>query len=114
MEDKSKFKWPFNEDKYLEELKNYIYKCNTSGHYANEAKKKDIHTWHLISQGPDMRGLHYAIGTAQSYLDRFGSKGGYNRKDLLKALHFLVFSLYCYDNYGPEESSKTNEEVIEK
>ena len=108
----SEKEFPFNEDKYVKELLQYIMKCNSSGHYANETKK--THTFDLIVQGPHLRGLHYSTATAMSYLDRFGSKGGYNRKDLMKALHFLIFALYAYDNYGPEDSNKSDTEVIEK
>ena|SRR5579872_3196457 len=103
--------FPFSEDKYVKELLTYINKCNNSGHYAND--KKQTHTFELIAQGPDMRGLHYCIGTMMSYLDRFGSKGGYNRKDLIKALHFGIFALYAYDNYGPKEDNKTDHDIID-
>ena len=105
-------KYPFSEKKYLKEVEKHIIKCNTSGNYTDAKKGKNIHTWHLISQGPHMRGLHYSIGSAQSYLDRFGTKGGLNRLDIIKAIHFLIFALFCYDNYGPEKAIE--EEVIEK
>jgi len=101
-------KWPFDEKKYLNEILKYIDKCNNNGHYANE--NKDIHTFQLIVQGKDNRGLHYATMTVLKYLDRFGSKEGYNRKDLLKAIHFLIYSLYAYDNHSFKDEKMNNNE----
>lgn len=97
-------KYPFKENEYIEELIEYIDKCNNSGHYAND--KKELHTMELIMQGKDMRGLLHCTMTALTYLDRFGYKGGYNRKDLLKAAHYIIFALYAYDNYGPNEKEE--------
>ena len=37
--------------------------------------------------------------TAIKYLMRYGKKGGYNRKDLLKAVHYIVL-LAHFTNYG--------------
>ena len=32
--------------------------------------------------------------TAMKYLWRYGQKNGNNKKDLLKALHYIIFALY--------------------
>lgn len=105
----SSVRYPFDETKYLNEIKAWVDKCNSSGHYSSETK--EIHTMELIMQGKDMRALLHSTMTALTYLDRFGSKGGYNRKDLLKAAHYILFALYAYDHYGPE--NKSNEDKVD-
>ena len=39
-----------------------------------------------------------SIDNAIKYQMRYGKKGGYNRKDILKPIHYLVLALAAHDN----------------
>lgn len=78
------------EEKYLEEINAYI-KGTYSQHYAtNEIQVIDI--W--LARGTLQT---TAIDTSMKYLLRYGKKEGFNRKDLLKALHYIILTLYAQD-----------------
>lgn len=82
--------YSFNEDKLLTELRDYI--SNTySEHYATGK----IQTLEVIIDDGD--GKQFCRGNAFKYLRRYGKKDGYNRKDLLKALHYVLLMLYVHD-----------------
>ncbi len=84
----------FNEDQILEEIKKYTedtYKQHYSGMEEDAPQ-----TLELMGKIP-LRMLHFCTMSALKYVDRYGLKEGYNRKDLLKAIHFLVISLYVHD-----------------
>lgn len=38
-----------------------------------------------------------SIDVAQKYLFRYGKKDGFNRKDLLKAIHYIIIAMYARD-----------------
>lgn len=88
-EDEEQADGDFNEFSTLGELTAYIAQTYTE-HYA----KRGVQTFALIAKDP-VRGINFALGNAMKYSDRYGEKGGRNRKDLLKAAHYLVLALYC-------------------
>ena len=46
-------------------------------------------------------GEGFCIGNILKYAQRYGKKGGYNRKDLLKVVHYAIMALHVHDlNYG--------------
>lgn len=78
------------EEKYLEEINAYI-KGTYQQHYAtNEIQVIDI--W--LARGTLQT---TAIDTSLKYLLRYGKKEGWNRKDLLKALHYIILTMYAQD-----------------
>ena len=77
----------FNEEKFLREVERYI-EGTYNQHYLG---KKEIQTIDVYKR--QLR------DTAIKYLMRYGKKGGYNRKDLLKAVHYIVL-LAHFTNYG--------------
>ena len=80
----------FNEIEYNEEIIYYIISTYDQ-HYA-----KGIQTTEYImshSTTPD-----FIKGNVLKYVTRYGHKEGYNRKDLLKAIHYLYLMLYFHDN----------------
>ncbi len=81
----------YGEDDFLAEGLEYI-KKTYGEHYANpEAQGFQLFDmWD--SQGTL---LTTARDTAQKYLARFGKKDGFNKKDLLKALHYIVLMNYA-------------------
>lgn len=88
----------FNEFVTLVEIAEYI--AETYGeHYA----KDGVQAFSLIAKRP-ARGRDFAIGNVLKYADRYGNKGGHNRKDLLKIVHYAILAIYAHDEM--EESDE--------
>lgn len=78
------------EEQYLDEIGAYI-KGTYNQHYAtNDIQVIDI--W--LARGTLQT---TAIDTSMKYLLRYGKKEGFNRKDLLKALHYIILTMYAQD-----------------
>lgn len=92
-------KYKYNEDKIFDELQQYI-NSTYGAHYVNEGIQV-IDVWKA-------RGTleSTASDTALKYLMRFGKKDGKNRKDLLKAIHYIMLMMYTMDN-NMEEQGET-------
>ena len=82
--------YKFKEDKNLEDLKEYI--NSTYGeHYASDKyQATDV----IIDAG---HGMGFCIGNIMKYAKRYGNKGGFNRKDLMKILHYGIIMLHIHD-----------------
>lgn len=80
----------YNEDKYLDELQDYIISTYTQ-HYS---KKKYQATEFILDSG---HGEGFCIGNILKYAQRYGKKDGKNRKDLLKILHYSIIALHNLD-----------------
>jgi hypothetical protein len=91
----------FNEDVYLQEVKDYV-DSTYSQHYA--ANRGKIQTTQLISKIPE-RGLIFCTTNIQKYADRFGIKAGHNRKDILKILHYGLMALSNLDEMNHEKDN---------
>ncbi len=74
-----------NEDFVLEKLFEYI--CGTyEEHYSSERKDRDV-----FDDWDDMGIAKEAyLSNIIKYAKRFGKKDGYNKKDLMKVLHYTV------------------------
>ena len=82
--------YKFNEANLVNELQDYI--NNTYGeHYS---KNKFQSTEFIIDCG---HGEGFALGNVLKYVQRYGNKDGYNRKDLLKVLHYALIALHNHD-----------------
>ena len=42
-------------------------------------------------------GEGFTLGNVIKYAQRYGKKDGYNRKDLLKVLHYTLMALFIHD-----------------
>lgn len=78
------FDYKYREDEIVSHLSNYI--DSTYGqHYVGKNKVQTIDMW---------QALDIEAAACQSnvlkYIMRYGSKEGYNKKDLLKALHYTI------------------------
>lgn len=87
----------FNEDKYIKEIYEYI-ASTYKGHYAG---RDGVQAIDLIFAND--HGESFCLGNALKYLSRIGKKDGWNRKDLLKAVHYVVLALYIHDREHKEE-----------
>lgn len=48
-------------------------------------------------------GIPFCRGNIMKYLQRYGRKDGYNRKDIMKALHYCLIMLHVHDQEHPPE-----------
>lgn len=80
--------YKYNEDKIILDVKKYI--DNTYGqHYVGKQGVQTIDVWESLDMAREM-----CLGTALKYLMRFGKKEGYNEKDLLKAVHYMILLIH--------------------
>tara|TARA_B100000131_G_C17773490_1_gene474307 strand:- start:199 stop:576 length:378 start_codon:yes stop_codon:yes gene_type:complete len=78
----------YNEDEMLNEVLEYI-KTTYQGHYVGKEEIQTTDVWHTLGSA-----MTTTRDTAIKYLMRYGKKGGYNKKDLLKAIHYIVLLSY--------------------
>lgn len=91
--------YKYNEAKYLRQVTDYI-----DGTYGEHYVAGDIQ---VIDIWQSMDSLDTtARDTAIKYLCRYGKKDGKNRKDLLKAMHYIILMMYAEDinNKGENQS----------
>jgi hypothetical protein len=79
----------FNEDQYIAEAMAHI-DATYEEHYSGEIQATEV----IIDAG---HGTGFNIGNIIKYAKRYGKKNGYNRKDLLKIIHYAVMQLYVQD-----------------
>jgi len=82
--------YKYNEGELLKEFKQYI-DATYGEHYS---LNKYQATEFIIDAG---HGDGFCIGNVMKYAQRYGKKDGYNRKDLLKVLHYALIELYVHD-----------------
>lgn len=85
-------KYKYDEDKSIQKLKDYI-DGTYAQHYVGSDGIQTIDVWDSLQMATSM-----CQGTAIKYLMRYGKKDGYNEKDLLKALHYIVLLMRFADN----------------
>ena len=87
----STISYAFNEDKILEEMKDYI-DSTYSAHYSqNQYQSTQI----IEDMG---HGMGFALGNVVKYCQRYGKKNGFNRDDLKKVIHYGIIALAMHDN----------------
>lgn len=90
----------FNEDKILEELKEYIDKTYDA-HYSNG----NIQATEFIEDAG--HGMGFTLGNVMKYAQRYGKKDGYNRADLIKIIHYGIIALSIHDRSTLNEGAIT-------
>lgn len=89
--------YKFGENKYLQELKEYI-DSTYQGHYAtNKFQSTEV----IIARG---HGTGFCMGNVDKYANRYGKKGTKEdaRKDLLKVIHYALLQLHVHDSEEEE------------
>ena len=86
----SKINYKYNEGELINEFQQYV-DATYSEHYS---LNKYQATEFIIDAG---HGDGFCIGNVMKYAQRYGKKDGYNRKDLLKVLHYALIELYVHD-----------------
>ena len=82
--------YKYNEGALIKELQTYI-DATYGEHYSQNQYQA---TEFIIDGG---HGEGFCIGNILKYAQRYGKKDGYNRKDLMKVLHYAIIALYVHD-----------------
>jgi hypothetical protein len=91
--------YKYKEDKIIYELLEAINKTYREHYITNDSNIECFDAWIALGDStPTFR------NTAMKYLWRYGKKNGNDKKDLLKALHYIVMCIYV-DHYMKEKSS---------
>lgn len=80
----------YDEDQTLNDALEYI-KQTYGQHYVNN---DGVQLMDLFFANPE-EGMVFCKTNAIKYLSRFGKKEGNNKKDLLKAIHYMVLMYHC-------------------
>jgi hypothetical protein len=91
----------YRENIYLEDIKKYIDGTYGEHYVADDIQVVDI--WQSLGSLEST-----ARDTAIKYLCRYGKKDGKNKKDLLKAIHYIILMLYA----SSEDKSEIRDEDI--
>tara|TARA_R100000329_G_C7476220_1_gene167792 strand:+ start:90 stop:383 length:294 start_codon:yes stop_codon:yes gene_type:complete len=95
----------YNEKKIIQEVMNYIESTYTQ-HYSVGRDGK-IQVQDLLRQlGIDK---DFCQANAIKYLARYGKKNGRNRKDLLKAMHYIILLMSSEDKDNGESEHETKQ-----
>ena len=88
--DNVRLDYKYSEDRLIRELQAYVDK--TYGEHYSQNKYQA--TEFIIDGG---HGMGFCLGNILKYTQRYGNKEGYNRKDLMKVLHYALIALHCHD-----------------
>ena len=91
--------YKYGEDKILTELKEYI-DSTYDEHYS---KKRFQATEFIIDGG---HGEGFCICYIMKYAQRYGKKGGKNRRDLLKVIHYGIIALHVNEMESLDNETK--------
>lgn len=85
-----KIEYKYSEDRLLKEFRDYI-----DDTYNEHYSQNKFQATEFIMDGGHGEG--FCIGNIMKYAQRYGKKDGYNRKDLLKVLHYALMALHNHD-----------------
>lgn len=88
--------YKYDEDKILEQVRSYI--DSTYGQHYSSEKLQTVDVWEALSiekESCQSNVLKYAM--------RYGKKGGYNKKDLLKIIHYTILWWHFTQNESDTE-----------
>ena len=84
-----KIDYKYDEDKNMKQIMDYI-DATYSQHYSGKYQATDM----IIDAG---HGAGFCVGNIMKYAKRYGKKDGYNRKDLMKIIHYAMIQLYVHE-----------------
>ena len=87
--------YKYNEEELIEQLREYV-DGTYDQHYS---RNKFQATEFIIDSG---HGMGFCIGNIMKYAQRYGTKNGYDRNDLMKVLHYALMCLYIHDRENEE------------
>jgi hypothetical protein len=99
MEEHTMIEYKYNEGETLARLKDYI-----DGTYSEHYSQNKYQATEFIIDGGHGEG--FCIGNVMKYAQRYGKKNGYNRKDLMKIIHYAIIAMYNHDLYHGDMNVK--------
>jgi hypothetical protein len=93
--------YKYNERVLIEEFSQYIDNTYDQHYSLNKYQSTEF----IIDSG---HGEGFCIGNIMKYAQRYGKKGGRNRADLMKVLHYALFMLHVHDKSIMEANSDEN------
>ena len=87
--------YKYNEGELIAEIKDYI-----DGTYGEHYSTNNYQATEFIIDGGNGEG--FCIGNIMKYAQRYGKKNGYNRKDLMKIIHYAIIAMYNHDLQNEE------------
>lgn len=87
-----KINYKYGENRAIDELKAYIDK--TYGEHYSRTKFQASEF--IFDNG---HGVGFTVGNIMKYAQRYGKKGGHNRNDILKIIHYAIMLLHVHDVY---------------
>lgn len=91
--------YKYNEGEILKQLQEYI-----DGTYSQHYSTNKYQATEFIIDGGHGEG--FCIGNVMKYAQRYGKKNGYNRKDLMKIIHYAIIAMYNHDLYHGDMNVK--------
>ena len=91
--------WKYEEDKTLNEVKNYLSGTYNSHYTSQESKTQTLDLVESIGDAEP-----FCRSNAIKYLSRFGKKNGKSKQDILKAIHYCIL-LYHFSGLHKQTSS---------
>ena len=88
--------YKYDENKFLVDIQKYIDSTYTE-HYSGKYQATDM----IIDAG---HGTGFCVGNIMKYAKRYGKKNGYNKKDIMKIIHYAIIQLYIHDTTIEEET----------
>lgn len=82
--------YKYNEGNLIKEITDYI-----DGTYGEHYSTNKYQATEFIIDGGHGEG--FCIGNVMKYAQRYGKKDGYNRKDLMKIIHYAIIAMYNHD-----------------
>lgn len=95
--------YKYNEKVLIDDLMKYVDTTYISSDNSHYAEGKIETTEFIIDAG---HGLGFTIGNVIKYAQRYGKKQGYNRKDIMKILHYALMALYIHDQENANGESE--------
>lgn len=90
----------YNEKESLNDIEKYI-ESTYGQHYVGKDEFQIQDLLHSIDIA-----MPFCQASAMKYLARYGKKEGLNRKDLLKAAHYIILMMYFSENNNGENSNE--------
>ena len=97
---KKKSQYRYSEDKFLKEVGDYV-ESTYAGHYVGGGQYQTVDIWNTLGSAATT-----CRDTAIKYLMRYGKKDGYNKKDLLKAVHYITLLNHYTQEIDNDETSR--------
>lgn len=82
--------YKYNEGDNIAQLQEYVDATYGEHYSVNKFQATEF----IIDGG---HGEGFCIGNIMKYAQRYGKKDGYNRKDLMKVLHYALIALHVHD-----------------